>query len=320
MESRCGHDGPAAECAQDPKDGCCSVTRVEQVAMSFDSICVGTTAKYDPLFAATVPLVKEYATQIWEGRISPGTLVCAHKAWLQRRSFKPTWHGIHGPLGAVIMSLTRIDWSLEKGVAQRSDTDEHINMLQTPPRRVAALVERGITRWQMRDAPRSLAFDPSEAPDIWLRHMLHMLYSPNGLGQPAKVNMYFSMVTGGLICPSRMTALNFRTDPSCSFCGYAQGTFAHQWYACPGMFPIASRREHAPILPQARVAWDFDEADTSLFWSLGIPSVSHPSILVPGAQEVADWEAQDDTRQGPSWSSCRSVVAWVARAFSPETC
>ena len=64
------------------------------------------------------------------------------------------------------------------------------------------------------------------------------------------------------------------------------------------MFPIASRRLHAPILSQARVAWDFDVADTSLFWSLGIPSVPHPSVLVPGAQEVADREAQDDTWVG----------------------
>ena len=72
-------------------------------------------------------------------------------------------------------------------------------MLQTPPRRVAALVERGITRWQMRDAARSLAVDPSEAPDIWLRHMRYMWYSPKSLGQPAKVNMYFSLVTGGLL-------------------------------------------------------------------------------------------------------------------------
>ena len=31
------------------------------------------------------------------------------------------------------------------------------------------------------------------------------------------------------------------------------------------MFPIACRRQHAPILPQARVAWEFDEADTSWF-------------------------------------------------------
>ena len=150
----------------------------------------------------------------------------------------------------------------------------------------------------MRDAARSLAFDPSGAPDIWLRHMRYTLYSPKGLGQPAKVNMYFSMVTGGLICPSRMTALNLRTNPSYSFCGYAQGTFAHQWYPCAGMFLIASRREHVPILSQARVAWDFDEADTSLFWSVGIPSVPHPSVLVPDAQEVAIWEAQDDTWVG----------------------
>ena len=157
------------------------------------------------------------------------------------------------------------------------------------------MVERGITRRQLRDASRSLAFDPSEAPDIGLRHMRYMLYSPKGLGQPARVNMYFSIVTGGFQCLSRMTALNFRTDPSCSFCGYAQGTFAHQWYACPGMFPIASRHEHAPILSQARVVWELDETDTSLFWFLGIPCVPHPSVLAPCAQEVANWEAQDDT-------------------------
>ena len=107
-------------------------------------------------------------------------------------------------------------------------------MLQTPPRRVAALVERGIARWQLRDAARPLAFDPIEASDIWLRHMRYMLYSPEGLGQPATVNMCFSVVTGGLQCPSRITALNLRTDPSCSFCGYT----------------------HAPILSQARVAWE----------------------------------------------------------------
>ena len=41
--------------------------------------------------------------------------------------------GVHGPLGAVIMSLRRIGWSLEKGFALRSDTDELIDVLQTPP-------------------------------------------------------------------------------------------------------------------------------------------------------------------------------------------
>ena len=64
------------------------------------------------------------------------------------------------------------------------------------------------------------------------------------------------------------------------------------------MFPIASRREHAPILSQARIAWELDEADTSLFWSFGIPSVPQPSVLVLCAQAVANWEAQDGTWVG----------------------
>ena len=71
------------------------------------------------------------------------------------------------------------------------------------------------------------------------------------------------------------------------------------------MLPIASRREHAPILSQALFAWDFGEADTSLFWSLGIPSVPHPSVLIPDAQEVAIWEAQDDT-EGTDFGQSRS--------------
>ena len=172
---------------------------------------------------------------------------------MQRRSLKPTWHVVHGPLGAVIMSLRRINWSLEKGVALRSDTDELINMLQTPPRRVAALVERGITRCQMRDAARSLAFDPSEAPDIRLRHMRHMLYSPKGLGQPAKVNVYFSMVTGGLLCPSRMTALHLRTDPSCSFLWLCAR------HVCSSVVRM-SRIFHHCIAPRARTD-SFPSAD-----------------------------------------------------------
>ena len=78
----------------------------------------------------------------------------------------------------MIMSLRRIGSSLKKGVSIRSDTGELINMLQTPPRRVAALVERGITRWQLRDAARCLPFDPIEAPDIWLRHIaLHVVFA-----------------------------------------------------------------------------------------------------------------------------------------------
>ena len=48
---------------------------------------------YDPLFAATVPLVQAYATQLWDGCINPGLLARAHKAWFERRSSKPTWHG-----------------------------------------------------------------------------------------------------------------------------------------------------------------------------------------------------------------------------------
>ena len=87
------------------------------------------------------------------------------------------------------------------------------------------------------------------------------------------------------------------------------------------MIPIASRREHAPILSQARIAWDFDEADTSLFWSLGIPSVPHPSVLIPDAQESAIWEAQKDTWVGRHRQGQMEVAGPCyldGSAFKPE--
>ena len=113
------------------------LNKLQSRSMAF---ALAPSAKYDPLFAATVLLVQEYATQPWDGFINPGLLDRAHEAWVERRSLKPTWHGVHGPMGAVIMILRRIVWSLEKGVATRSDADELIHLLQTPPRRVAALV------------------------------------------------------------------------------------------------------------------------------------------------------------------------------------
>ena len=256
------------------------------------AFALAPNAKYDPLFAATVPLVQENAMQIWEGRINAGTLVRAHNAWLQRRSLTPTWHGVHGPLGAVIMRLRRNDWSLQKEVALRSDTDELINMLLTPPRRVAALVERGITRWQMRDVARSLAFDPSEAPDSWLRHMRYMLYSRKGLGSACE-SQHVSVHGHGRPLMSK--------SDDCAAPPYRPVVLL-VWlcarHVCSSLVRMFRNDSlcFAPRAPQARIAWDFDEADTS--WSLGIPSVPHPSVLIPDAQEVAIWEAQDDTWVG----------------------
>ena len=67
--------------------------------------------------------------------------------------------------------------------------------------------------------------------------------------------------------------------------------------------------------------WELDEADTSLFWSLGIPSVPQPSVLVPCAQEVANWEAQDDTWVGRHRQGQNAVAARInldGSACKPE--
>ena len=59
------------------------------------AFALAPNAKYDPWFAAAVPLVQDYATQLWDGRINPGLPVRAHNAWVDRRSSKPSWTGVH---------------------------------------------------------------------------------------------------------------------------------------------------------------------------------------------------------------------------------
>ena len=87
-----GHDRSAAERSQDPSYGCGSTLGLNKLQNRSMAFALAPHAKYDPQFAATVPVVQEYATQLWDGRINPGLLVRAHKAWVDRRSSKPSWN------------------------------------------------------------------------------------------------------------------------------------------------------------------------------------------------------------------------------------
>ena len=79
-------------------------------------------------------------------------------------------------------------------------------------------------------------------------------------------------------------------------------------------------QECFPLL-RAESTHRFFPTDTSLFWSSGIPSVPHPSVLVFDAQEVAIWEAQDDTWVGRHRQGQMEVAGPYyldGSAFNPE--
>ena len=73
------------------------------------AFALAPNAKYDPLFAATVPLVQEYATQIWDGRIKPGSPVRAHKAWVATSQFETDVAWSSWPAGCGDHELAK-DW------------------------------------------------------------------------------------------------------------------------------------------------------------------------------------------------------------------
>ena len=192
------------------------------------------------------------ATQFWDGGFDPGLLGRTHKAWVDR-SLKPSWNGVHGPLGAVITSLRRIGWSLEKGVAIRSDTDELINVLLSVVFRDGSCA--------MRLGPWPLTH--SKPPTSGFVTCVTCCIRRRSWSACESQHVTSPWSSAHLQCPGRMTALNLRTDPSCSLC-LISGTHAQGCFPLPlvvsthGFLSERGLRRHVLVL----VPWDSKCAPT----------------------------------------------------------
>ncbi|CAK0837890.1 unnamed protein product, partial [Prorocentrum cordatum] len=160
---------------------------------------------FDPICAATAPLVRRLASRIWEGRCSLAGLEATWQVLAAEvRAGSLSWASVQGPLGATWLSLARIGWDMAAVWALQTDQGED------------ALVE-GIQRWQRR---RLVAHLPGSGGEVlWLRAARAIARRP--------------LHHGLALCPRLRYAHGFATTELCQACGQDKDTLMHGWCACP---------------------------------------------------------------------------------------
>ncbi|CAK0838396.1 unnamed protein product [Prorocentrum cordatum] len=123
---------------------------------------------YDPIDAATIPLVMRLASRIWEGR---GPLASLIASWCKLagagRAGTLSWATAHGPLVATWLTLSRIGWTMAAARALHTDLGETLSMLRVAPRDIKGALVGGVQRWQCR---RLVAHLPEgQGETLWLR-------------------------------------------------------------------------------------------------------------------------------------------------------
>ena len=184
---------------------------------------------FDPIFAATVPLVLRLATWVWEGK---GSLAQLQASWVQLEKCAGqgglTWATAKGPLAATWLSLVRIGWGMASAWVLRSDSGELLSMLHVPPRDIKDSLAEGIQRWQCR---RLVAHLPeSQGEQLWPRAVRAIAAKKRPAAEKGALQALWA---GGHYTSVWRCAHHFMDTEECQACGAPRDTLRHRWCACP---------------------------------------------------------------------------------------
>ena len=105
----------------------------------------------DPIFSATVLLIKHWALAWWDGWAARRDLADA-MLWAiakLRHAQGSVWHYVSGPTTALVASLWRIGWSIIDAQSFVSDDGSVLNCLTDSPAAIALEANRSVHRWQL---------------------------------------------------------------------------------------------------------------------------------------------------------------------------
>ncbi|CAK0910291.1 unnamed protein product [Prorocentrum cordatum] len=108
------------------------------------------SARFDPVYAATMALMVRYSSWVWEQRASLGRRQRAWASIMQRLVEKPTWGLARGPIASTTLALWRIGWYMWSSLVLVTDEEQRINLLATSPSDLKAYLVEGVSRWQGR--------------------------------------------------------------------------------------------------------------------------------------------------------------------------
>jgi len=117
----------------------------------------------DPIFSATVLLIKHWALAWWDGWTPQKDLMVAMEWAIAKlkRAKGSVWHHVAGPTTALVASLWRVGWSIIDAQTFVSDDGSHLCCLLDSPAAFALEANRSVHRWQLA---RVVKLNPLIAP------------------------------------------------------------------------------------------------------------------------------------------------------------
>ncbi|CAK0811969.1 unnamed protein product, partial [Prorocentrum cordatum] len=252
---------------------------------------------FDPIYAATAPLVCRLASRIWGGRGSLAELAATWQVLAaDARAGSLSWASVLGPLGATWLSLARIGWGMAAAWALRTDQGEVISLLRVAPRGVKDALVDGIQRWQCRRLAAHLPESGGEV--LWPRAARAIARRSRPAAELGAVQALWA---GGHFTMVWRSAHGFATTELCQACGQAKDTLMHRWCAChevmrprdeeleqeePFRKPIAAMHTQ---MAEAEQKWTIGDSELPLAYGLPLlPALPPPA---PAASVTFEWGA-----------------------------
>ncbi len=256
-------------------------------------------------------VVLEYSRQLWQASLlggrpsNDGTLTLPEIAniWnavntegiISRDGTKRNWPAVRGPIGAMRLSLHRIDWDMVDPFTMRDHDGEKIVLTTTSPALLAIMLRQAVTRALQKKVAAKLAeTDPTlVGRRVAADHVIAQLKSDRRLTALDRA-CYASVVCGAVMTHAKAAELGYLVDDRCPLCGAPRDTIVHRIYKCQHPTVVEAREA---VMPSwlIREAERVSDMSSSTLWTTGL--LPHPADTWPApavdANLVYEWIGSD---------------------------
>ncbi len=202
------------------------------------------------------------------------------------------WGRTRGPIGAVLLTLHRIGWSMSGPFTLVDDWGEEVILTKVTPSLLASMLREATARSLERYVGRKMALDDVtfDGRRACTEHIRKQLASDRKLTPQGK-GAYMSVLCGAVMTYHKAAQGGYLVEDRCPLCGQKGDTIWHRVWECCHPQVADARRAAVP-------AWLIDEVARRprehIFWTSGL--LPHPGDTWPrpAANPTLDVEYRGD--------------------------
>ena len=228
----------------------------------------------DPAYRAHLEPVLYFCRALWDTWVPRAHLIRAFSSASRRvGQLAHPWAGVKGPASAVAATIFRVGWRVDENMPTRWTTHVGVvDVLETPPRAVAVLMQQAVERWLWAEERAKHPELSILTPTPYLEP-LHRLLSRQGADWgPRQQACLRSAACAGIWPQARLFGCGLAETDTCQACSQEVGTTWHslygcpmsegfrQQYDCPVLFQQAQQRKGLPLWTRALMpdpSWSF---------------------------------------------------------------